>query len=137
MKKNRIFKNLAAIMLVTSAGFLASCVKNRNTGAPDFSQLSPVVQIINDNGGNGGTSGLNGFSKAALLFDAGDASDTAYFRLNYAATNVAPADVTITLAYDAAALAAYNAAFPNPANPYVKFPDRDRKSTRLNSSHRH
>ena len=129
MKKSIIFKGLAAVVLFSSAAFLSSCVKNRNTGAPDFSQLSPFVQIINDNGGNGGTSGLAGFSKAALLFDGGDASDTAYFRINYAATNVAATDVTVTLGFDAAALAAYNAAFPNPANPYVKMPDSIYKFT--------
>ena len=123
MKKSLIFKNLAAITLISSATIFASCVKNRNDGAPDFTQISAVMQIINDKSGTAGSSGLDGFSAAALLLDNSAASDSVAFRLNYAATTVAPANITVTLAFDAAAMAAYNAAHPNPANPYTKFPD--------------
>ena len=123
MKKSLVFKNLIAILLVGSTVFFASCIKNRNNGAPDFTQLQPVIQIINDKAGNAANSGLDGFSAAALLLDNSTASDSAAFRLNYAATGTAPADITVTLAYDAAALIAYNAANPNPVNPYTKFPD--------------
>lgn len=129
MKKSLIFRNLLGLIVVSSIGLLSSCVKNRNTGAPDFTQISPIVQIVNDAGGAGTRAGLDGFSNAALLFDGGDVSDTAYFRVNYAATNPAGSDVTITLGFDAAALAAYNAAYPNPANPYTKFPDSIYKFT--------
>ncbi len=104
MKKSLIFKNLIAVILVSSASFLASCVKDRNDGAVDFSQLTPIVQIVEG--------GLAKFGSQALLFDAADLTDTAYFRLNYAATNVAPADITVTLTIDPAALATYNAAHP-------------------------
>jgi len=113
MKQNLIFKNLIAIVLAGSTMFLASCVKNRNSGAVDFSQLSPIVQITEG--------GMAKYSSQSLLFPASDLSDTAYFTLNYAATNVAPSDITVTLAYDAAALAAYNAANPTAIN--AKFPD--------------
>ena len=123
MKKSLVFKNLIAIMLVGSTVFFASCVKDRNNGAPDFTQLQAVMQIINDKSGNAASSGLDGFSAAALLLDNSAASDSAAFRINYAATGTAPTDITVTLAYDAAALVAYNAAHPNPVNPYTKFPD--------------
>lgn len=123
MKKSLVFKNLIAILLVGSAVFFASCIKDRNNGAPDFTQLAPIVQIINDKAGNAASSGLDGFSAAALLLDNSAASDSAAFRINYAATGTAPADITVTLAYNAAALVAYNAANPNPVNPYTKFPD--------------
>jgi hypothetical protein len=113
MKENLIFKNLIAIVLAGSTMFLASCVKDRNTGATDFSQLSPIVQITEG--------GMAKYSSQSLLFPASDVSDTAYFTVNYAATNVAPSDISVTLAYDAAALAAYNAANPTAIN--AKFPD--------------
>ena len=113
MKRNLIFKNLAAIILVSSIVFFASCVKNRNDGAVDFSQLAPIMQIPEG--------GLKNFSGSALLLDGSLASQDVFFRVNYAATTVAPADIVVTLAYDAAALAAYNAA--NPMATYQKFPD--------------
>jgi len=114
MKRSLNIKNLVAIVLVSSITFLASCVKNRNDGAVDFSQLAPIVQIPEG--------GLKNFSASALLLDGSLASQDVFFRVNYAATTVAPTDVVVTLAYDAAALAAYNAANPSP-NPYTKFPD--------------
>ena len=113
MKKSLIFKNLIAVLLVSGSVFFASCVKDRNTGAVDFSQLTPIMQIPEG--------GLSRFQSQALLFDGADVSDTAYFRVNYAATAVAPNDIVVTLGYDAAALAAYNAA--NPTATYQKFPD--------------
>lgn len=113
MKKSLIFNKLAAILLASSALLLGSCVKNRNDGAVDFSQLSPIVQIVEG--------GMTNFSASALLFPGTDASDTAYFRVNYAATTTAPTDISVTLSYDAAALAAYNAA--NPTGQYEVFPD--------------
>lgn len=116
MKKSLIFKNLVAITLVSCATFFASCVKNRNDGAVDFTRLTPIVQIVEG--------GLAKFSSEALLFDASHTSDTAYFTLNYAATTVAPTDITVTMAYDAAALAAYVAQDTvNRNNPYTKMPD--------------
>ena len=113
MKKSLNLKSLVAVMLLSTMLFFTSCVKNRNDGAVDFSQLSPIMQILEG--------GLTNFSASALLFPSSDLSDTASFHLNYAATTTAPTDIVVTLAYDAAALAAYNAA--NPTSPYEKFPD--------------
>ncbi len=113
MKKSLIFKNLLAIMLLSNTLFFTSCVKNRNDGATDFSQLAPIVQILEG--------GLKNFGASALLFPGTDLSDTAYFTINYAATTTAPADVAVTLAVDDAARMAYNAA--HPLGQYEKMPD--------------
>ncbi|HMC99434.1 MAG TPA: hypothetical protein VKH37_04745, partial [Ferruginibacter sp.] len=94
MKKSLIFGKLVAIVLLSSTLLFTSCVKNRNDGAVDFSQLAPVMQILEG--------GMVHFSASALLFPASDPVDTAYFHLNYAATTTAPKDITVTLAYDAA-----------------------------------
>ena len=101
MKRSIIFKNLVAIVLVSSVVFLASCVKNRNDGAVDFSQLSPIMQIPEG--------GLKNFSTSALVFPASDPVDTAVFHANYAATTVAPSDIAVTFIIDDAARLAYNA----------------------------
>ena len=130
MKRSLNLKNLVAMILVSCVVFLASCVKNRNDGAVDFSQLTPIVLIPEG--------GLKNFATSALLFNAADASDTAVFRVNYAATTVAPADITVTLAVDPAALAAYNASEaarlaamtpPQAYSPYAIFPDSIYKFT--------
>lgn len=112
---NLSFKNYLSAACLTIAIFaLNACVKDRNPGATDFSNLAPTVAIVEG--------GLAKFSSQTLLFPASDVSDTISFRVNYAATTVAPRDITITLAYDAAALASYNAS--DPSNPnYIKFPD--------------
>lgn len=94
------------------AFLLNSCIKNSRSGETDFSQLKPVVLIPEG--------GLNAFGAAALTFPGGDPVDTAYFHVNYAATNVAPSDETITLAVDQAALQAYNA---TSSIQYALFPD--------------
>jgi len=111
MKRSLIFKNLVAITLVSSIVFLASCVKNRNDGAVDFSQLAPIVLIPEG--------GLKNFSSSALVFPSTDPVDTASFRINYAATTAAPADVTVTLAIDDAARVAYNASH---TDQYIAMP---------------
>ena len=112
MKKSLIFKNLVVILLVSSVTILSSCIKNRNTGATDFTLITPIVQIVEG--------GLYQFGNQALLFPATDPSDTTWFRLNYAAKTVAPTDIVLTIAVDNAALAAYNAA--NPLATYSIFP---------------
>ena len=111
---NLSFKNYLSAACLTLAIFgLNACVKDRNPGATDFSNLAPTVSIVEG--------GLAKFSSQSLVFPGTDDSDTYAFRVNYAATTVAPRDITITLAYDAAALTAYNA---DPANQfYNKFPD--------------
>ncbi len=91
---------------------MASCVKNRNDGAVDFTQITPLVLIPEG--------GMKNFSTSALLFPATDGSDTASFRVNYAYKTVAPADVVVTLAVDDAARLAYNASH---TDQYDKMPD--------------
>lgn len=119
MKKSLNLKSLVAVMLLSITLFFTSCVKNRNDGAVDFSQLAPIMQILEG--------GLAHFSASALLFPATDLKDSSGFHVNYAATTTAPKDIVVTLAYDAAALAAYNAA--NPTAQYAKFPDSIYKFT--------
>lgn len=121
MKKQNALKSSIALVMAMGTLFLSSCVKDRNEGAPDFSTLQPIVMFMQ------GNAGLQNFSGSALLFPATDISDTAYVRVQYAATTVAPKDITVTLAYDANALSAYNAA--NPTGTYEKFPDSTYKFT--------
>jgi Domain of unknown function (DUF1735) len=114
MKK--IIKKYILPLLIIGVISLSSCIKERNDGATDFSNvnLAPFVQIYEG--------GLSQFSSQALLFPAANVSDTAYFRLNYAAKNAAPNDIVVTLAYDDNALVTYNSANPSPT-PYLKMPD--------------
>src|SRR4030095_2390938 len=60
------------------------------------------------------------FKAAALLPDPTADFDTVYFHLNYAATDVAPTDIEITIGIDQDALAAYNALG---GNQFEIFPD--------------
>ena len=89
-----------AILLFCLIFCFSACVKSRY-GGTDFSTLQPVVLIPEG--------GIAGFSSQALLFPGSDDTDTAFFYINYAATNVAPADQTVTLSIDRAAVATYNA----------------------------
>jgi hypothetical protein len=113
MKKNK-FVTYGLALIIISSFTLQSCVKN-DAPAVDASSNTPKVLIL-----EGGLTSSN-FNGAALSFPSSDATDTTYFHLNYAANTVAPKDVTVTIAYDAAALAAYNAA--HPTFTYQKFPD--------------
>jgi hypothetical protein len=105
-------------LLITGAGILSvvflfsSCLKSRS-GETDFSGLQPVVLIPEG--------GLAAFGSQALTFPSADASDTAVFHVNYAATNVAPANETVTLAVDQTALQTWNT--NNPGAQYQLFPD--------------
>jgi hypothetical protein len=97
--------------LFVMAFLLNSCVKSRS-GDTDFSSLKPVVLIPEG--------GLNAFTSQALTFPGTDATDTAFFYVNYAATNVAPADETVTLAVDPNALQNFNS---TSSLQYALFPD--------------
>lgn len=79
---------------------LSSCIKNYRDGETQFSNLQPVVLIPEG--------GLAAFGSQALNYPPDDESDTFYFRINYAATNVAPADEKVTIGIDKAALDSYN-----------------------------
>jgi len=99
MKLNIKYKLFTAVCLFALISF-SSCVKNR-PGETDFGGLQPVVLIPEG--------GLAAFGSQAVTFPSSDTSDSLSFRLNYAATNVAPANETITLGIDTAAMDAYNA----------------------------
>ncbi|HVS96480.1 MAG TPA: DUF1735 domain-containing protein [Puia sp.] len=98
MKRVENYKLLTTGLFIM-AFLLNACVKNRS-GETDFSGLKPVVLIPEG--------GLAAFTGAALTFPGTDVSDTAFFHVNYAATNVAPQNETVTLGVDQAALQTYN-----------------------------
>jgi hypothetical protein len=107
---NKLLLLLTAVAATLSLG---SCVKNRGDET-SFSGLKAIVQIPEGGQAN--------FGADALTFPGTDAMDTAWFRINYAATNVASKDVTVTIGYDAGALAAVNSGL-DPSSQYTKFPD--------------
>jgi hypothetical protein len=98
-------------LLLSIALLQGSCIKSR-PGETNFGQIQPTVLIPEG--------GLSTFSSEALVFPATDASDTANFHVNYAATNVAAADETVTLAVDTAAVTSFNS---SSAIQYVLAPD--------------
>ncbi|MGI8952866.1 MAG: DUF1735 domain-containing protein [Chitinophagaceae bacterium] len=101
MKRNFNLSTIVAgaIFLITVAT-LSSCIKNWRPGETQFNNLQPVVLIPEG--------GLAGFSGGAITFPGTDPADTTYFHVNYAATNVAPADETVTLGIDQPAIDKYN-----------------------------
>lgn len=112
MKRNnikRFFKLGLLGLLVATIG--SSCVKSRE-GATDFTNLQPTVLIPEG--------GMSNFKSGALLPDPTADFDTVYFHVNYAATDVASTDLTVTVAVDQDALNAYNALG---GNQYEIFPD--------------
>ncbi len=107
IKINKLVFPIALGMMI----FMSSCVKNANYGT-DFSGLKPIVQIVG--------SGLGKFTAAAINFPGTDTRDTAKFIINFASVNLPAGDITVSIDYDDAAMAAYNA---GSAIKYVKFPD--------------
>jgi len=101
MKRHNKYYNISLIGIgsLLSVLMFSSCVKSRD-GRTDFSTLQPIVLIPEG--------GLHSFSSQALVFPGTDATDTAVFHLNYASTNVAPVDETITIGVDQTALSTYN-----------------------------
>ena len=113
MKRNKFNSLLKLVLFAFALAVVGtSCVKSRE-GFTDFSNLKPNV-LISDGG-------MTNFGASAILFPPTDSVDTAFFHVNYAATNVAPTDETVTLAIDPAALAAYNAS--GVGLQYTLFPD--------------
>jgi hypothetical protein len=103
MKQN--FKSGTLILymnLLAAIIFSSSCVKDYRDGETNFSGVQPTVIIA-----EGGLSGTS-FGNAAVTFPGTDTSDIANFHVNYAATNVAPADEVVGLAVDSDAIANYN-----------------------------
>jgi hypothetical protein len=116
MKRNYFNKISKLGLLTLAVGVIGqSCVKSVS-GRTDFENLAPTVLIPEG--------GLQNLTTVALLFPpdptVDDKLDTAYFHVNYAATDVAPADQVVSLAIDPAALAAYNA---TGGVQYEAFPD--------------
>lgn len=112
MKHDNLYKaksSWAALLVIV---LFSSCIKNYRDGETKFTDLNPVVLIPEG--------GLAAFGGQALNFSPTDESDTFYFRVNYAATNVAPVDEKITLAVDQDALTSYNA---SSSIKYKLFPD--------------
>jgi Domain of unknown function (DUF1735) len=112
MKRNnidRIFK--LGVFSLVMAVIGSSCVKSRE-GRTDFDNLKPTVLIPEG--------GISNFKSGALLPNPTDDADTVYFHVNYAATDVAPTDLVVTIAVDQDALTAYNALG---GNQYAIFPD--------------
>src|SRR5689334_14375777 len=111
MRKNiNSYLTIFAACIVVMAA-LSSCVKSRS-GETDFSGLQPTMMIREG--------GLAKFSSQALVFPGTDEADTVYFRVNYAAKNVAPTDITVKLGYDENALNAYNSSLTPADSPYAK-----------------
>lgn len=112
MKRNNIngiIKLGIFSLMVSIVG--SSCLKSVS-GNTDFSSLKP--QVIIPEGG------IANFGLDALLYPPTDVSDTTFFHVNYAATDVAPKDEVITLAVDTKALDAYNALG---GDKFALFPD--------------
>jgi hypothetical protein len=99
MKRNN-FNKLLVLFGVFILGGLSACIKDYRKNETNLSNLQATANIVEG--------GLYQFSAQALLFPATDLVDTALFHINYAATNVAPADETFSIAIDPAALTAYN-----------------------------
>jgi len=114
MRKNINSYLTAFVTCIVVMAALSSCIKSRE-GRTDFSSLQPIMMIREG--------GLAKFSSQALVFPGTDEADTVYFRVNYAAKDVAPSDVTVKLGYDESALNAYNGSLTPADSPYAKFPD--------------
>jgi len=106
---NRIFKLGLSALLIAFVG--SSCVKSVS-GRTDFEGLQPTVLIPEG--------GLANFGSQTIVVPPEDESDTLYFHVNYASTDVAQKDEVISIAVDDDALAAYNSAN---GTTYLKFPD--------------
>ncbi len=112
MKNYKLYNKKGLFAGLLAVCIFSSCIKNYRPGETVFSNLQPIVLIPEG--------GLAAFGAQALNYPASDETDTFYFRINFAATNVAPADEKVTFAVDPAALTAYNA---NGGVQYQAFPD--------------
>jgi Domain of unknown function (DUF1735) len=106
---NRIFKLGLSALLIAFVG--SSCVKSVS-GRTDFENLQPTVLLAEG--------GLANFSTSTITLPPSDDTDTLFFHLNYASTDVAPQDEVIGIAVDDDAIAAYNSAN---GTSFLKFPD--------------
>ena len=118
MKQNfKTGRLIVYINLLAAVIFSSSCIKDYRDGETNFSGVKPTVLIA-----EGGLSGT-AFGAAAITYPGTDPVDTAHFHVNYAATNVAPADEVVGLAVDPSALASYNS--DSSGLQYELMPDSD------------
>jgi hypothetical protein len=100
-------KNMKIKILAVGASVImfASCLKEATMNT-DPSQATNVIEL-NNSGDNIAPSGIAGYYEDLGVLAAGD---TAKFNINvhYTGPGTAPADITVTLAADAASLATYN-----------------------------
>ena len=114
-------KNIFKFALVAFVGLgLSSCLKDEEFDASEVGLNAanipnqPIIEIVNG--------GLSKFSSQVLSVDLSKSSDTNRFRFSYTDKGLtAPQDITVTFAYNAAALASYNASSTN--IQFEKLPD--------------
>ena len=114
-------KNILKFALVACVGLtLSSCLKDEDfdedkVGLNPASIIDkPIIEIVNG--------GLGNFSKHVLSVDLGKAQDTNRFKVSYNYKGLtAPEDINVAFAYNAAALASYNAG--STAIQFEKLPD--------------
>lgn len=109
---NRV-RQFAAIIFASSA-FIA-CDKVE-VPEPLGDQGQKIVGFV-------GVGGLSNFTASALILNPASSSATVNIQLELKAPKVYDQDLTVTFAYDEAALTAYNATVSNPADRYFKLPD--------------
>jgi hypothetical protein len=110
------------LTILTAAGLIifASCSKDKGYDSSEYglnpTDLNgrPIVQILEG--------GLVNYGAQVLAADIAKAKDTSRFTIAYFDKDLpASEDVSVTIAYDAAALTKYNAA--NPSTQFSKLPD--------------
>ncbi len=117
MKRIINFKLSTLTILFIASLFMSSCIKDYRDGETNFSNLQPTVSIVEG--------GLAQFNSESLVYPNTDVSDTTIFRVDYAATSVAPTNETVTLSIDTALVAAYNSAngLTGTSSAYQVMPD--------------
>ena len=98
MKLNKWIGIMTGILVLLVS--LNSCVKNRNELGTDFSHLEDHVLLVNG--------GLQNFGASNVRFDTDTA--TSDITANLASVNLPTSPVKVTIAIDAAKIAAYNSA---------------------------
>lgn len=119
-------KKILSIAALICFVALSSCDKDNGFDSNEYGlkptdvNNSPIVQILEG--------GLSKFKSQVIKPDLAKAADTSYFKIFYVDKNLPAAnDVTVTIAYDAAALALYNT--KNPNTVFEKLPDSTYKFT--------
>ncbi len=96
------------IIILFFIASLSGCIKDRNPGATDFSNLKPLLEIRDNISGVGNDAGLANFSRATLIFLSTE-PDTTGFYVNIASVNPLTQDLNVTVDIDDAVISSYNA----------------------------